>query len=422
MRTEARHKTLIQQEKEKAMEEKTTFVELLNKAIGDHTKSDFAKASGIANAQLSRMLTGSAKSQPRPATLEKIAQASEGRVKIEELLLSCGHDIDEYNIKAEEKKNNTPEHERARAEIKELVQGFESYAGQRQTDMEDIFDTILFLYSGEETTLMAGAEKPCKRDVDPNAEQCILVTGNIALPDSRATCYILVTYNKTLSGAIIISKVTTKAVDIIRAGMLPKSAEQIEGISEMEETFFLKSSGVSEAEISAIRTNLEKLIGNEGDKYIGAVSGIGFTLPEKPDMEVLKTFVEAHRASYRRSELQQVEDYLGGNKDAVKDLLCRESGYAGWGAVISNAITKETGLPAAYWTQDYGQNDFEFADNPACIIVQDESEVLKDNGVNHVMDLLEPYARQLHIKTIGTCYFQSIFDKVKGEYRYLEEE
>ena len=43
-----------------------------------------------------------------------------------------------------------------------------------------------------------------------------------------------------------------------------------------------------------------------------------------------------------------------------------------------------------------------------------------EKPVSEIMDILEPYARELGVRKIGTMYFQTVLDKVKGECRYLD--
>lgn len=73
------------------------YRELVRKAIGSRTQKDFAEIAGLSPYNLNRMLNDpeSSLSSPRKSTLQKIADASEGRVSYAQLMKACGYPVQE---------------------------------------------------------------------------------------------------------------------------------------------------------------------------------------------------------------------------------------------------------------------------------------------------------------------------------------
>ena len=138
---------------DKEYENYPEFRELLNIAIGkDRQKSTFAKEADIAPAHLSRMLNLKKIPQPAVSTLEKIANASRGRVSLPRLLISCGYT--ENRIGVHQPINNgfptvsdaiLEEVQNIILEYKKGVQEFCRKATRYDT-LDDILDTIEMLY------------------------------------------------------------------------------------------------------------------------------------------------------------------------------------------------------------------------------------------------------------------------------------
>lgn len=69
------------------------FRELLKKAIGGRTQKEFAEVSGLSYFNLNRMLKNDSNGVPKRSSLEKIAEASQGRVTASQLLYACGYEM-----------------------------------------------------------------------------------------------------------------------------------------------------------------------------------------------------------------------------------------------------------------------------------------------------------------------------------------
>lgn len=74
------------------------FRKLLKKAIGDRKQKEFAEIAGLSYFNLNRMLKNDSNGVPKRSSLEKIAEASQGRVTISQLLYVCGYESDDPGI------------------------------------------------------------------------------------------------------------------------------------------------------------------------------------------------------------------------------------------------------------------------------------------------------------------------------------
>lgn len=74
------------------------FRELLKKAIGDRTQKEFASVAGLSHTNLNRMLNTDNNGVPALSSLEKIAQASQGRVTFHQLRHACGYETKDDNV------------------------------------------------------------------------------------------------------------------------------------------------------------------------------------------------------------------------------------------------------------------------------------------------------------------------------------
>lgn len=78
------------------------FIVLLHRAIGDQSQVDFADRAGLSRFTLNHYLHHTVSAAPRRTTLAMIAEASEGRVALSELLSACGMPVTEDDRESEE--------------------------------------------------------------------------------------------------------------------------------------------------------------------------------------------------------------------------------------------------------------------------------------------------------------------------------
>lgn len=76
----------------------TKYAELLAKAKGGRTQTEFAKDCGLSTAYICKHLNGRIDRAPIPSTLKKIAAAAANGVSYEDLLDAAGYDVSKYSI------------------------------------------------------------------------------------------------------------------------------------------------------------------------------------------------------------------------------------------------------------------------------------------------------------------------------------
>ena len=130
------------------------FIDLLKKAIGeDRTQKQFAAEAGISAEHLNRMIKQTASHKPAVATLEKIADHSEGRVTVAALKRSLGIELTPADEKAD---LDTVDYKRRNALIagnmKTSVLELSMRVPHRYSSLEDMLDMLVFLCGWSETT------------------------------------------------------------------------------------------------------------------------------------------------------------------------------------------------------------------------------------------------------------------------------
>ena len=125
------------------------FRELLQIAIGsDRKKSDFAVAADLSTSHLSRLLNMEIIAKPAISTLEKIAGASCGRVKMDKLLAACGYSNEEGQTSSPYLVFRDVDNPEVQENIMEFKKGIAQFCGlaTRYNSLEDVMETVDMLY------------------------------------------------------------------------------------------------------------------------------------------------------------------------------------------------------------------------------------------------------------------------------------
>lgn len=144
------------------------FLSLLHNAIGTKSQTAFAQDTGISKFTLNRYLSNGLTAVPRISTLEKIADASDGKVSLSELLYAVGLYSEAEKAASEGESKNTAleqtpviseEEKQCRKEASELAENMKQYVSKaiKDTDIAALLDTFDMLY-GKGFTLSIGEE------------------------------------------------------------------------------------------------------------------------------------------------------------------------------------------------------------------------------------------------------------------------
>lgn len=162
-------------------------------------------------------------------------------------------------------------------------------------------------------------------------------------------------------------------------------------VSRLQSVFYC----VKKTEKDATAGLLQNVLGI-GEEYETTMSGFGFYLTELTNERLLKFFYK-HQNALPEKVFADLESCLEAAKDcrsAWKDYMCESTSCTGYGALISNVMTKETG----HW---FGfQNETDFPENQPCIMCMDDVP-LKERMI--VYD----YAKEL-----GISYIQQVYVKM----------
>ena len=183
----------------------TRYRALLKRAIGKRTQKEFANIAGLSPYNLNRMLSDNAETViPRRSTLQKIAEASEGRVTEPQLLEVCGYLMNTVT----EMKDLSPEDQNLQIAMK-YKSGLEKACGSamKYASLEDFLETVSLTDGLRWMHSRIGSEESFMGTGHKNAESLahcavVWIYGNY---DARLDFTVL--FCKTEKGGYIISDI-----------------------------------------------------------------------------------------------------------------------------------------------------------------------------------------------------------------------
>ena len=227
---------------------------------------------------------------------------------------------------------------------------------------------------------------------------------------------ILVLYDQTASGTLLISDILTSQKDLLSAG-----SQVAEDIMEMEQykedgicltiSFHKKNRNFRKKNKQSAEERLLKAIFGEEDekpKRISTVEGIGFYLSEK-SLSAIPSFVKKHESTldllYKKEEKEKLLQRL--SEDGIPvSLYC---------SLVEKIIFKETDIVVGMY-MDY-PNDENGFDNTPCVILEkalpwEYSDTEKELTKESLVQILDLYARQLHTE-VTDCYYVTLIPEKK---------
>ena len=193
------------------------FQKLLDKAIGDRKKADFAKEVGLTPAHLSRLLNQPEISVPSNATLRKIANASQGRVSYELLQRAC-------------ESSEEPEKKVFESRLGEVQKkSIDSYRNLKDgllelsrhpfycVDIPEFFSMVNMLYSSMPASFKTEDPQPIENigKAKPMAEQYVNVTASWGDEDFAGKLGFVLYFCKTTGGHCFITGVAMDLQSLI---------------------------------------------------------------------------------------------------------------------------------------------------------------------------------------------------------------
>ena len=197
------------------------FRMLLQSAIGsDRQKKDFAEQAGLSPSHLSRLLNVEIISRPSYATLEKIADASCGRVTMQMLLSACGWS-DEGKTAPETpylafRDIDDPDVQRT---IMEFKKGMAVYGctATRHKSLEDILDTVATLFAHKKLSFVIDEKGGFTGRGHYNAEAYANLTASWATDAYSCSFGCVLYYCETRGGGVILSDTSFDLMSLVDA-------------------------------------------------------------------------------------------------------------------------------------------------------------------------------------------------------------
>lgn len=408
-------------------ESKETFKELLKNAIGDNKKGAFAEKVGITRVYLQNLLSGK-NSSPSADLICRIVRCSDGRVSIKEMFDACGLETPSF----------TPTQSR-------LYMGFSDWCRANANDViecyQDINEKKIFVFDAREfkayfrTYFSASA---CKITIgEPEGYEGVNVA-DVIIPVTYRWISIIekkMQEMKTLllaiqskSGKYIVTKATCAPIDMAEASPdLKAELTDIDdciddGSSLFEAPYVYSTTNItSEDNWSPVEQKLINVLYGRDPDNVLSLYGFGFYLKDEPDgvIDFVKNHKEAflkgnHYNDFSDEDAEKfTEDVIEKGGDA-EEFFSRfgVSNLTGYPQIIAGIIENETGLK---FGGDTHQNEDDR--NRNCVYI-DHDEVTKIENEREgdrvevmravrqeIIDALTPYAKELNIRTLETCFF-----------------
>lgn len=393
-----------------------------------HSQAEFASACDLSVEYVNRLLNNQVISQPRKKTLQKIAGHSKCGITVKMLMNACGYnaaDKKDYSFREENKEiadlilsglqdalKNPPVRVSSIQDflscIDMVLKQYEiSYTFEEVPEYNHFFET-------ENGVILSFSWKSGEEDVVFTAKDSL---GHKYRGDELYLSFdILVLYDQTASGTLLISDILTSQKDLLSAG-----SQVAEDIMEMEQykedgicltiSFHKKNRNFRKKNKQSAEERLLKAIFGEEDekpKRISTVEGIGFYLSEK-SLSAIPSFVKKHESTldllYKKEEKEKLLQRL--SEDGIPvSLYC---------SLVEKIIFKETDIVVGMY-MDY-PNDENGFDNTPCVILEkalpwEYSDTEKELTKESLVQILDLYARQLHTE-VTDCYYVTLIPEKK---------
>ncbi len=402
-----------------------TFRDLLKKAIGDNTNSEFAEKVGITRGYLQHLLCGRS-SNPSADVITRIVKHSEGRVKIEEMIDACGLDVKAFS--PSQKRSVLSFSEWCKGNAEDVLEFYKDINSKRLFvfNLNEFKSDFQLLYSASICNVLV--RKPENYEGEEVADVVIPVifkwsNGTYEKIQEMQTLLFAVQNKK---GQLIVTKATCAPADMAMASPRLKAEltdidDTIDDGSSLFDAPYIYSTRNFQVEENPVAQKLLKAIfGSEPDNVL-SLYGFGFYLNDEPDefIDFVKNHKEAflqgnHYNDFKSEDAEKFMEDVVEKEGDPEEFFSRfeETNISGYAQVIAGIIENETGLKIS--GNDHKNEDDR---NQNCVFVQSKHiEELENNKEGARIDamravrediikILIPYAKELNIDTIETCFF-----------------
>lgn len=394
------------------------FKLLLNEAIGQSFKADFSKLSGISRQHLSRMLNGKVVGVPTKDTLKKIAKASFGRVRLEDLYSACGYswNIEDLNLGV--------------IEFCTTEEKVMYYCRTTRDNVNDVikhlkgwkdFDCFVY-YMKSRFSVYGSTLNIVKKDekyVDPSsvgAENYSIISIKYDVGEAIIELYFIVTYSYTKKNKMVLidsyfdgSKF--KELNEVASVIKQKQNDEVINLNKYSFVYnFYNNIDLIENYNSYTSLDYNTL------KYIALYSGLGFYTKNLNDSKYKTFFIKHKDVFILNKEYRELyyNSFCDNDVDLNKlqNFINKENNTKGLYSAIAYVIEKETGFPFKYYSDPNGIN---IKYNEPCVFI--EFNNIRTNK-QKLESIVRKYAKELGSNSFGTCYFQEL-NKLEIKTKYI---
>lgn len=408
-------------------ESKETFRELLKKAIGDNTKGAFAEKAGMTRVYLQNLLSGKS-SNPSADLVYKIVRCSDGRVDIKEMFDACGLEMPPYT--ATQLRSCLGFNNWCRANANDVIEFYQSINKQKifVFDAKEFKTCFRICFSASACKITIGV--PENYEGEKVADVIIPVTyrwTNITEKKVQEMKTLLLAI-QSKNGKYFVTEATCAPADMAEAS--PDLKAELTGIDDciddgsslFEAPYVYSTTNISsEDNWSPVEQKLINILYGRDPDNVLSLYGFGFYLKDEPDgiIDFIKNHKEAFLKGNHYNDFSD-EDAENFMKDVIEkggdaeEFFSRfgVSNLTGYAQIIAGIIENETGLK---FGGDTHQNEDDR--NRNCVYI-DHKEIEKIEQKREgdcieiaravrqeIIDKLTPYAKELNIHTLETCFF-----------------
>ena len=181
------------------------FRDLLNTAMGNQSQIAFANRAGLSKCRLNRLLREKTIGQPHKGTLKSIAEASDGRVTMNELLEACGYPLQASDTTVGA--NGTHIGEEHIHIANDLKKGVETFVGiaTKYSSLDDMLDAVETVYGTEHMKHLVKESHEYEGKGRKGAEEYANCEFVWLYKDFKSVLPFILYYCKTAGGGVIVS-------------------------------------------------------------------------------------------------------------------------------------------------------------------------------------------------------------------------
>lgn len=405
---------------------------LMQKGMDGRTQRETAEACGLSLEHFNRMLNHPYIAQPSKTTVEKLSKGLHG-VKRGELYDACGYkDIaavltkPDTELTERQRRMKMAVSKRSRLLVDDLKRfllsakfGFFCQIPRTseeavQNALSEYFEMFHMLFSGEQVELLWKNDQKYNGKAHDFASRQIGGQLRMDLESYQIFVYFVVYYTVTDRCALYITDVALDGTSVLDAGILPEdSLEEFRkyniSVDKLQDVSIVHKKTPKEIQDEVAAKFLDTIFGETIQKLENVSCGFGFHTDGIP-IQVVRAFIQVHSSAFlqTKSPEEVYQQVLNGSE---KDILKAFENYRddvtychGLMAAVANIIRRETGITFVYQRDE----TLDFRDNPDCIFYNG-TEIPETKLVAALM----PYARELGVEYLETCYFKT--------YVYIEE-